>query len=290
MPSFQLQQSRFIAVLSLIQAMISISTGASLAKQMFPLIGSEGTSALRTSFAAIILLSLWRPWRNPPAGRNWHSVIIYGAALGGINLLFYMSIARIPLGIAVALEFTGPLAVALFASKRATDLLWAACAILGIILLLPLTETSAPLDGLGIFYALAAGGCWALYIISGQKVGTFLPGGTATALGMSVAALLVLLVGVATTRTTFLSWQILPLALGLAILSSALPYSLEMVALKRLPAKTFSILLSLEPALASLSGLLFLNEVLSYPQWLGVGLVILASVGSTLSVTDPRIS
>src|SRR6266508_3570030 len=140
MPSFQLQQSRFIAVLSLILAMISISTGASLAKQMFPLIGSEGTSALRTSFAAIILLSLWRPWRNPPAGRNWHSVIIYGAALGGINLLFYMSIARIPLGIAVALEFTGPLAVALFASKRATDLLWAACAILGIILLLPLTE------------------------------------------------------------------------------------------------------------------------------------------------------
>jgi inner membrane transporter RhtA len=271
------------AIAALLMAMVSIQTGASLAKSLFPLVGPQGSAALRLFFASFILLLAWRPWSRPPARSTWSAVWLYGLSLGGMNLLFYMSLAHIPLGIAVAFEFCGPLSVALFASRRAMDFLWVACAVGGIPLLLPLGGSSAALDPLGIVFALAAGACWALYIIFGRRVGAAVHGGTATALGMSVAALIVLPFGVTHSGLRLLSWDVLPTGIAVAVLSSAVPYSLEMVALKRLPAHTFGILMSMEPAVAALSGLIFLSEKLSVFQWVALGLIILASAGSTMS-------
>jgi inner membrane transporter RhtA len=268
--------------------MVSIQTGASLAKHLFPIVGPQGSAALRLFFASLILLLVWRPWSRPPARKQWGSIWLYGLSLGGMNLLFYLALAHIPLGIAVAFEFCGPLAVALFASRRAADFLWVACALGGLVLLLPLGVATAALDLWGIAFALAAGACWALYIIFGRRVGASVHGGTATSLGMSVAALVTMPVGIVHSGLGLLSWDVLPTGVGVAILSSAFPYSLEMVALKKLPAHTFGILMSLEPAVAAISGLLFLSEKLSALQWVALGLIILASAGSAASVTAPE--
>ena len=213
---------------------------------------------------------------------------MYGLSLGGMNLLFYLALAHIPLGIAVAFEFCGPLAVALFASRRAVDFLWVACAVGGLLLLLPLGVTATALDLWGVAFALAAGACWALYIIFGRRVGASVHGGTATALGMCVAALVVLPFGVVHSGLALLSWDVLPTGFGVAILSSAFPYSLEMIALKKLSAHTFGVLMSMEPAVAAISGLLFLSEKLSSVQWVALGLIILASAGSAASVRTPE--
>ena len=270
-------------------AMVSIQTGASLAKHLFPLVGPQGSAALRLFFASLILLIVWRPWSRPPAADHWRAIWLYGLSLGGMNLLFYMALAHIPLGIAVAFEFCGPLAVALFASRRAVDFLWVACAVGGLLLLLPVGGVAtAALDPWGVAFALAAGACWALYIIFGRRVGAAVHGGTATALGMCVAALVVLPFGVVHSGLGLLSWAVLPAGFGVAILSSAFPYSLEMIALKKLPAHTFGVLMSMEPAIAALSGLLFLSEKLSSLQWLALGLIIFASAGSAVSVRAPE--
>lgn len=276
------------AIAAVLVAMISIQTGASLAKHLFPVVGPQGSAALRLFFAAFILLLVWRPWSRPPARGQWGAVWLYGLSLGGMNLLFYMSLAHIPLGIAVAFEFCGPLSVALLASRRATDFLWVACAIGGLLLLLPVGGASAALDPWGIAFALGAGACWALYIIFGRRVGAAVHGGTATALGMAVAALVVLPFGVVHSGMDLLAWNVLPTGIAVAILSSAFPYSLEMIALKKLPAHTFGILMSMEPAVAAISGLLFLSEKLSAFQWLALGLIILASAGSTMSAKSPE--
>lgn len=268
------------AVLTLLVAMLSIQGGASLAKRLFPVLGAPGTTALRLLFAALLLVAFWRPWRQRLTRKQLRAVAVYGAALGVMNLTFYMALARIPLGIAVAIEFTGPLAVAIFSTRRPVDFLWALLAVAGILLILPLSKASGPLDLLGVFWALVAGGCWALYIIFGQRSVAVVHGGTAASLGMVAASLLVVPVGVAHAGTALLDVSLLPFALGVAVLSSALPYSLEMIALKALPARTFGILMSLEPALAAVSGLLFLGERLSLQQWVAIGFIILASVGS----------
>ena len=267
----------------LLIAMASIQSGASLAKSMFPLIGPEGTTTLRLVFASVIMLLLLRPWRAKLSASTLKTVIIYGAALGGMNFLFYMSLQTVPLGIAVALEFTGPLAVALYASRRPVDFLWIGLAIAGLLLLIPIGETSAGIDPKGAAYALGAGVCWALYILYGQKAGAE-NGIQTAALGVVIAALFVAPIGIAQAGTALLNPALIPVALGVAILSTALPYSLEMVALTRLPAKTFGTLMSIEPAFGALSGLLFLNEVLSLAQWLAIGAIIIASVGATLSI------
>lgn len=210
-------------------------------------------------------------------------ICLYGASLGIMNLLFYLSLERIPLGIAVALEFTGPLSVALYASRKVSDLLWVALAVLGIYLILPLQGTSAHIDPVGMLLALGAGACWATYIIFGQRAGKALQGARAAALGMLVAAFVVIPFGATYSGTALLDVTILPVAIAVAVLSSALPYSLEMISLKRLPAKTFGILMSLEPALAALSGIFLLGETLSTLQWVAIACVIVASLGSSLS-------
>lgn len=272
-----------LAIASVLLAMVTIQSGASVAKQLFPVIGPAGTTALRVGFSAIMLWLVFRPWRHLPKGRNWRAVIVYGICLGGMNLLFYLAIARIPLGIGVALEFTGPLAVALFSSRRRLDILWVALALGGILLLLPDMRGVDALDPIGVMLALGAGACWAGYILFGQRAGNLASGGITVALGMTVAACFLVPIGVVSAGSALFSWQVIPLAIAVAALSSALPYSLEMVALKNLPAQSFSVLMSLEPAIAALAGFLLLSELLSVSQWLAILLVIGASLGSTLS-------
>ncbi|KDO01284.1 MULTISPECIES: threonine/homoserine exporter RhtA [Pseudomonas] len=267
----------------LLIAMASIQSGASLAKSMFPIVGAQGTTTLRLIFASIIMLLLLRPWRAKLSTRTLRTVIIYGMALGGMNFLFYMSLRTVPLGIAVALEFTGPLAVALYASRRAVDFLWIGLAVIGLLLLIPIGQTSAGIDLVGASYALGAGVCWALYILYGQKAGAE-NGIQTAALGVMIAALFVAPIGIAHAGSALLTPALLPIALGVAILSTALPYSLEMVALTRMPARTFGTLMSIEPAFGALSGLLFLGEVLTVAQWLAIAAIITASVGATLSL------
>ncbi|TDF77948.1 threonine/homoserine exporter RhtA [Pseudomonas sp. H9] len=267
----------------LLIAMASIQSGASLAKSMFPVVGAQGTTTLRLIFASVIMLLLLRPWRARLTASTLRTVIIYGVALGGMNLLFYMSLRTVPLGIAVALEFTGPLAVALYASRRAVDFFWVALAVVGLLLLIPIGQTGGGIDLVGAGYALGAGVCWALYILYGQKAGAE-NGIQTAALGVMIAALFVAPIGIAHAGSALLTPTLFPIALGVAVLSTALPYSLEMVALTRMPTKTFGTLMSIEPAFGALSGLLFLGEVLSVAQWLAIGAIITASVGATLSM------
>lgn len=275
--------STLFSVGLLIIAMASIQSGASLAKSMFPVVGAQGTTTLRLVFASVIMLLLLRPWRAKLTAKSLRTVIVYGMALGGMNFLFYMSLNTVPLGIAVALEFTGPLAVAIYASRRAIDFLWIALAIVGLLLLIPTGTTAAGIDLVGAGYALAAGVCWALYILFGQKAGAD-NGVQTAALGVMIAALFVAPIGIFHAGAALLTPSLIPVAIGVAVLSTALPYTLEMIALTRLPARTFGTLMSIEPAIGALSGLLFLNEYLSLSQWMAILCIILASVGATLTM------
>lgn len=273
---------RLTAVFALLISIVSVQFGAASGKQLFPLVGAEGATALRQTFATLLLVALFQPWRGGPARKDLGVVALYGALLGVMNLTFYLSIARIPLGIAVALEFLGPLAVAVFGSRRPIDFLWVALAVGGLILLLPKADTG-PLDPIGVVWALVAGVCWGLYIIVGQKVSDRTHGGKAVALGMLVSLVFTLPVGLAHAGSALWSWSALPWGLAVGLLSSAIPYSLEMVALKEMPAKTFGLMMSLEPAAAALAGLLLLAERLTGLQWLAIGLVVAAAAGSSLT-------
>lgn len=266
----------------LLIAMASIQTGASMAKTLFPLVGAQGTTSLRLIFASIILLIVLRPWRARLTAKSLRTVVSYGIALGGMNFLFYMSLRSVPLGIAVALEFTGPLAVALLSSRKAADFVWIALAATGLALLIPSGEESANLDMTGVCYALGAGVCWAGYIVFGQKAGED-NGIQTAALGVLIAAIFIAPIGAVHAGSALLDIGLIPTAIGVAILSTALPYSLEMVALTRMPAKTFGTLASIEPAFGALSGMLFLHENLSLTQWLAIAAIIAASAGATLT-------
>jgi inner membrane transporter RhtA len=275
--------SSLLPVGLLLIAMASIQSGASLAKSMFPLVGAQGTTTLRLIFASVIMVILLKPWRATLTAKSLRTVVIYGIALGGMNFLFYMSLRSVPLGIAVALEFTGPLAVAIYASRRAVDFLWIALAAFGLILLIPTGDAKAGIDLLGASYALGAGAFWALYILFGQKAGAD-NGIQTAALGVLIAAIFIAPIGIVHAGSALLSPALIPVALGVAILSTALPYSLEMIALTRMPARTFGTLMSIEPAFGALSGLLFLHEVLSLSQWMAIASIICASIGATLTM------
>jgi inner membrane transporter RhtA len=266
-----------IAVLMV--AMVCFQAGAAMAKGLFPAVGAAGTTALRMALAALMLLAVWRPWRMRLTPRERRVIVIYGLAVGWMNLFFYLSLRSIPLGIAVALQFTGPLALAMAASRRAIDFLWILMAALGLLALLPLGLGSKPLDVVGVCCALAAGLCWALYIYFGRKAGAA-HGGQTTALGMLIGAVVIVPIGIAQSGAQLLSPAILPTAFGVALLSSALPYSLEMFAMPRLPTRTVGVLMSLEPAMGALSGLCFLGERLSWIQWAAIAGVMAASAGS----------
>lgn len=278
------------SILALLAAMLSIQGGAAVAKGVFPLVGAAGMSALRAGLAALMLAGFWQPWRQPLGREELKPVLTYGLALGCMNLSFYLALARIPLGLAVALEFTGPLALALLNSRRRLDFVWGLLAALGVGLILRLDRLmgnlSAGLDPLGIGLALFAGLCWAIYIVCGKKAEASAGGQRAATWGMMVAAAAILPFGIREAGPRLLAPAVLPPALGVALLSSALPYSLEMIALRHLPARTFSILLSLEPACAALSGLVILHEQLGWIQGLAMGLIMVASFGSAWSVRE----
>lgn len=286
--SLSVNRSLVVAIFSVLLAMVTIQSGASIAKQLFPLIGPDGTTALRLGFSALVLWLVFRPWRSLPQGRDWRAIVVYGLCLGGMNILFYLAIARIPLGIGVALEFTGPLAVALFSSRRKRDLIWVACAIAGILLLLPDMRGADALDPIGVMLALAAGACWAGYILFGKKTNTQSSGGITVALGMTVAAAVLVPTGFITQGMALLSWEVLPLGFLVGILSSAIPYSLEMVALRNMTSQNFSVFMSMEPAVAALAGFLILAELLTLWQWLAILLVIVASLGSSLTSSEKQ--
>jgi inner membrane transporter RhtA len=280
-PSLALRAA-LIPLAALLVAMISVQIGAALVKSLFPRVGVAGATTLRLALASLMLVLVWRPWRRLPKARETRSLLIYGVAMGVMNLCFYSALARIPLGIAVALEFSGPLAVAIAASHRAADFLWIALAALGLIALLPLGLGHQPLSPAGIAFALGAGACWALYIVFGQKAGSQ-HGGMTAALGTVIGALVIVPFGVAQAGAALLDPELLPVACGVALLSSALPYSLEMFALTRLPTRTFGVLMSGEPALGALSGWCFLHERLSLLQWTAVASIMLASAGSAVT-------
>ncbi|WP_010582439.1 EamA family transporter [Schlesneria paludicola] len=264
----------------LMSAMISLQAGAAIAKQLLPSLGAAGTATLRLCFASLILCLVCRPWRERLSRRSLTVIGLYGLTLGSMNLFFCSALLSLPLGIAVALEFMGPLAVAVCSSRRKLDFLWITLAIAGVIILLPKADTGTALPWQGILYALCAAACWALYIVIGQKAGATAGSGTVASIGMLAAALAITPLGVMTTGSTLMNTQYWPTALAVAVLSSAVPYSLEMIALKAMPVRTFGILMSMEPAVASLSGMILLHEYLNGTQWLAVTCVMLASFGA----------
>ena len=229
---------------------------------LIPTIGAAGTTGFRLFFASAILWAVWRPWKHRFDKATLKSLIFYGGSLGLMNLTFYFSLQRIPLGLAVTLEFVGPLTLSVLTSRKKMDFLWVALAALGIYLVMPHSQSESTLDLVGVLFALIAGGFWALYIYFGQRAGNTLHGGIAATMGMTVATLVALPFSLALDGDRMFNTSILPLAFSIALLSSAIPYSLEMIALKRLPTKTFGILMSLEPAMASCVGLILLNELL----------------------------
>lgn len=273
----------WLPIVILLIAMTSIQGGASLAKSLFPLVGAPGVTAIRLALGTLILVAVFKPWRLRFKAEQRLPLLLYGLSLGAMNYLFYLSIQTIPLGIAVALEFTGPLAVALFSSRRATDFIWVVLAVTGLWFLLPLGQDISHVDLTGAAFALGAGACWALYILSGQKAGAD-HGPATVAIGSLIAAVIFVPIGAWEAGSSIWHWSLLPLGLGVAILSTALPYSLEMIALTRLPTRTFGTLMSMEPGLAALSGMLFLGEHLSWVQWLALLSIIAASIGSTLTL------
>jgi inner membrane transporter RhtA len=266
-------------------AILSVQGGAALAKGLFPVLGPAGTTTLRIGLSALVLLAVVRPRFRQLQPAQWRAVVPYGLALGLMNFFFYCALARIPLGLAVTLEFVGPLSLALAGARRWYEVAWALLASLGIALLAPWGGHGP--DMLGMGFALAAGGCWAVYIVLGQRTAAVLPGSQAVAIGMAVAALPVLPFGIASGSLLLLTPHLLLLAGLLALFSSILPFTLEMQALRKLPARTFSILMSLEPVAAALSGWGLLGEQLTPTQWLAVGCIAVASGGSTLTARRP---
>lgn len=262
--------------------MVSIQFGAALAKGLFESIGPVSATLLRLWLATLLLALLYRPWRGAPLRGRWPMLLGYGAAMGGMNLCFYLALQRIPMGIVVAIEFLGPLAVAIATSKRRLDALWVVLAVTGLLLLLPWQTGDVPLDPAGVVFALLAGAGWALYILFGSRTGQA-EGGRTVALGMALGALVISPTALWVAPPQLLDGGALPLALAIAVLSSALPYTLEMYALTRLPNNVFSLFMSVEPALAALMGLLVLHEQLTVLQGLAIACVMGASFGSALA-------
>ena len=288
-PSAPRQGSYHGSVLLLLIAMASIQAGASLAKTLFQSVGASGAVALRTALATVMLCAVLRPWRAKLTGGSLTALGIYGVSLGVMNFLYYQALRTLPLGITVALEFTGPLAVAVLSSRRPVDFLWIVLAAAGLALLLPITRAQTNVDPTGALFALGAGACWAMYIVFGQKAGADY-GPQAVALGSVIAAIIVVPAGIAAAGTRLLSLAALPYGLAIALLSTAFPYTLEMIALTRLPARTFGILMSIEPVFGALVGWVMLREQLAVVQWLAIGLIILASIGTTWTATAQRTS
>lgn len=273
---------------AVILSIISVQCGAAIAKGLFPELGAAATASLRIGLSAVILLIAFRPNLFKLNSKQWTYVILYGLSLGAMNMVFYLAIERIPIGLGVTLEFVGPLVLAIFSSKKAIDFLWVLLAATGIALIAPWTRNNG-LDLVGVLLALLAGGFWAAYIILGGRISKIMNGGDAVAVGMLFATLLILPFGIFNGGLSLLTPKLLGLGTALALLSSAIPFTLEIKALKQLPARTFSILMSLEPAMASLAAFVFLQEYLSIKECLAVAFVVIASAGSAITAKRAKL-
>ncbi|MGY5764649.1 EamA family transporter [Brachybacterium sp. DNPG3] len=271
-------------VLLILGSCVSLQVGAALATRLFPELGSWGTTALRLGLAAVVLLIIVRPRPQRLRREQWLAILAFGVVIGGMNGSFYAAIERIPIGTAVALEFLGPLTVSAVLSTRRSDMLWVLLALAGVSLFgLESLLGSARLDPLGVLFALVAALFWGLYILASARVGRLVPGQDGLALGMAIGALTVLPLGAGGAVVGLTDPRLLALAVGTAVLASVLPYSLEMAALRRLPRNVFGILLSLEPVIALLAGILLLSQGASLLRVIAAVLVVGASVGVTLT-------
>ncbi|MGW5095925.1 EamA family transporter [Streptomyces nodosus] len=257
---------------------VSVQFGAALAVGLMPRAGALGVVTLRLVVAAVVLLLVCRPKLRGHSRADWGTVVVFGIAMAGMNGLFYQSVNRIPLGPAVTLEVLGPLALSVFASRRAVNLIWAGLALAGVFLLGG--GGFGDLDPAGVAFALSAGAMWAAYIVFSARTGRRFPQADGLALAMAVAAVLFVPLGIAESGSKLLVPTTVGLGAAVAVLSSVLPYTLELLALRRLPASTFAIMMSLEPAIAATAGFLVLDQALTALQAVAIVLVIAASMGA----------
>lgn len=264
-------------------AVTSVQFGSAFAKGIFDEVGASGTVFLRVLSAAIVLALIWRPRLHGHSRRDLVVAVLFGISLAGMNLAFYSALDRIPLGIAVTFEFVGPLGVAVFGSRRALDLVWVVLAAAGILLLSDFG--GADLDGLGVALALLAGGFWAAYILLSVRVGRAFPGGSGLALAMMVATVPLAPIGIAEGGADLITPSVLAVGVGVGMMSSAIPYTLELEALRRLPAGVFGVLMSLEPAVAATAGFVVLGEDLATREVVAIVMVVAASAGAARGAT-----
>jgi inner membrane transporter RhtA len=276
---------RIPPTLLVLMAVSSVQFGAAFAKTLFDEAGPGGTVFLRVVFAALILAVLWRPSLAARSAADWRLIVAYGFVLAAMNLSFYEALDRIPLGVAVTFEFVGPLGVGIAGSGRALDVLWVVLAAAGILLLSDFG--TADLDGLGVALALLAGGFWATYIVLAARVGRRIAGNDGLALAMAAGAVIVAPVGLVDAGSGLLSAEVLAVGLAVATLSSAIPYTLELEALRRLPQGVFGVLMSLEPAAAALAGFILLGEELDSREVVAIALVVTASAGAARNARVP---
>jgi len=274
------QRQIVLSLLALIGAMLSLGFGASLAKTLFSSVGPLGTAAYRITIGAIILLLWFRPWRWLTTSADFKRILPYGLMLSLMNLFFYAALQTLPIGVAIAVEFTGPLALAIVTSRRKLDFAWAGLAVIGLVLLTPILNTRDALDPTGVALALAAGACWAGYIMLGRRA-SYLRPGQATGFGMLVAAVFALPFGIAQAGSALLDPSLLLTGVLVGLLSSAIPYTLEMHALRYLPTKTFGVVLSIEPMFGAIAAALVLGEIISMTQALAIACIMAASAGCT---------
>lgn len=286
----QAASSRPLAGVALvIGSCLSLPFGAAVAAQLFPALGPWGVTALRVAIAALLLLVIVRPRPRGWTRSQWIATVLFGVSLAAMNGFFYAAIDRIPLGPAVAIEFLGPLVLAAVLTKRLADALWVGVALAAMVLLgVDGLIGAEPLDPLGVFFILIAAGFWAMYIRMSARVGALIPGNSGLAIGLLVAAVLLLPVGVPASVAVAGAPELLLLAAVTAVLSSVIPYTFELAALRRLPQRVFGVLLSLEPAFATLAGWLILHQEATALRMLAIVLVIAASIGTTLGVRRER--
>ncbi|WP_354670427.1 EamA family transporter [Microbacterium oryzae] len=262
---------------------VSLQFGAALAVQLFPALGSWGVTALRLTIAALLLLVVVRPRVRSWNRSQWLVVIAFGLSLTGMNGFFYAGLERIPLGTAVAIEFLGPLVLAAVLTRRLLDFAWVALALVGMALLGVDSALGVALDRLGVVFTLIAAVFWALYIRASARVGQLVPGMGGLAVALVVASVVLLPFGVPAAEASFAQPHLLALAAGTALLASVVPYTLELLALRRLPQRVFGVLLSLEPVVASAAGWLMLSQEMSALRIVAVALVVVASIGTALA-------
>jgi len=282
-------QDRRAAVGLVLIGIASVQFGSALATTLFDEAGPAGTVLLRTAFAALVLAAVWRPAMRGRGETTWRAVALYGVCLVGMNLCFYESLDRIPLGIAVTLEFVGPLTVAIAGTRSHRDVIWVVLAAAGVVLLAP--GIGDGLDALGVAFALTAGGFWGAYILIAARIGRGSAGLGGLSAAMIYATIILAPFGVADAGADLLHPGVLAAGLGVALLSSVLPYTVELEALRRLPERTFGVLLSLEPAVAALVGLIVLDQHLLGREIVAIALVVAASAGalsSTEAVEAPQ--